>query len=389
MSRLSPAASVVPGRGRARAAPTPPGGFPPPKPTPAFRSLGSAVQQIYLDRLPGDNPGQWTACITQAGQIVMGTYDQTADTFTANQQAAAISSGSPFGLMLEPRVGRYAVFDRSTGVFFAARGAPGVNFTTAAQVTGVPGTYVDPALGYVGGRLKLFYVLAGMGNGLVMQDLDVTNLQAPFVTGTPVRVANATTAARRIHSPTPITGPDGDVEGLFLAERDAAGDSDMFFKPTLDPAVPHLLVVNGTNWRNNGGVAGGRLLYSSTGVGIEHVDAAWLLGDEEAPGGTLDVFGSVFFRTAPAATVVFLSTGVGAAILLPPPLHVGALGLDPVLLLNLGSLNHPDASQGGSLRLPLPNDPSMSGARLAIQGLSFVPATASYAFTNTAWLRVR
>ena len=365
---------------------TAPGVITGPAANPAFAPLGTGVTQIYLDRLPGDPPGTWTACITQAATLVLGAYDQVNGTFTPTQEAAALNSGSPFGLMLEPTLGRHAVFDRSTGVFFATRAAPGMPFTTAAQVTGVPGTYVDPAIGYVGGKLKLFYVLAGFANAIIMQDLDITNPQSPFVSGPAVQVAVAS-ASSRVHSPTPITGPDGDVEGLWMAER-ISGDSDMYFKPTLDPLVPQILAVDGTNWRNNGGVAGGHLLYSDSGKGIYEVESAWLLGDEELPGGTLDVFGAVANTTGLAITTVFLSTGVRAPLQLPPPLDKGALGLDLTVVVGIGGMSHSGPSQMGAMQIGVPNDPALKGVRAAIQGVSLVPQTVTYAFTNTAWVRV-
>src|SRR5262249_26455917 len=160
---------------------------------------------------------------------------------------------------------------------------------------------------WVGGKLKLFYVVTPgtAGNTIAMQDLDITNPAAPFVTGTAVAVARPTVSTASCHSPTPIMGPDGDVEGLWMAEN-VGGDSDMTFKAGLDPAVLPVKTVDGTNWRNNGGVAGGRLLYRDTGVGISDIATAWLLGDVEGLGGTLDVFGAVANSTNLATTALVM-----------------------------------------------------------------------------------
>jgi hypothetical protein len=51
-------------------------------------------------------------------------------------------------------------------------------------------------------------------------------------------------------------------------------------------------------------------------------------------------------------------------------------------------LSH-DQNGEGSMSFTIPNNPALSGFKMAIQGLTFQPATGTSAFTNTAWIKVR
>lgn len=358
---------------------------------------GQGFGQINLLRLPGDAPGTWTACLTMLSglpaanggvgsyDLLMGKYDAVNGTFTPNLEAAALnSSGVEFGLMLDT-TGLHAVFDRATGVFYANRANPTANFGAPVQVTGITGTYVDPALGYVGKQLMIFYAA---NNDLVMQPLDISNPAAPKVTGTATVVVKSTGGT--LNSPTPITGPDGDVEGLWHATL-TSSDNDMCWANSLNPADGFVVVVDTTTWINNGGVAGGTLFHAGPNnatYSAFELDVAWMLGDEVQPGGTVDLFGAFpRQKNAPGVTAVFLSGG-----LLPNPVTVpgfgGQLAIDVVTLSYLGAMAHPDASDRGSLSFGIPKDTGLIGATVRCQGVSVDPSTLTATLTNDAIIRV-
>jgi len=376
-------------------------------------ALGTAIPQISFWKLPGDSAGVWTACLAvwnltsgyggngTTNGLVMGKYDQVKQTFTVSANANSLNSTiDEFGLMLEPVLGRYAVFDRfqsrfrgHLGVFFSWR-APTKAFSTPVQVQGLVINYsfADPSLGYVGGKLKLFFN-ANYNNvqGIYMQDLDVSNLQQPKVTGTAVLVAKSNRGGD-MHSSMPIAGPDGDVEGLWLGDV-SGNDSDMYFANDLDPTTPNHLVIDSSSWLNNGGIAGGMLHWADTATpyyeAIKDAEAAWLLGDDEALGGTADVFGAVVNKSLPApnTTVVFVSSTPAAGVSIPG--FNGQFGLNLGAMFLLGVMQHKDADEMAKMSFPIPTDPKLKGARLALQGLSIDPVKSLFTFTNTAWLTIR
>ncbi len=376
-------------------------------------ALGTGFPQISLWKLPGDTTGVWTACLTvwdltstyggngSTNGLVIGSYDQVKQTFTPSTNAAKLNSTShEFGLMVEPRLGRYAVFDRFTnrfrghvGVFFSSR-VPTQAFSAPVQVQGltINFTFADPALGYVGGKLKLFFnAIYNNVQGIYMQDLDISNLQAPKVTGTAVLVAKSNQGGQ-MHSAMPITGPDGDVEGLWLGDV-SGSDSDMYFANDLDPATPNHLVINTSSWLNNGGIAGGVLHWADTASpyyeAVKDAEAAWLLGDNEAVGGTADIFGAVVTKSLPLATktIVFVSDQPTAPVSVPG--FYGMVALNVNVLAVLGTMQHTNADHTAALSLPIPNNPKLKGLRVALQGFAVDPTKPIYALTNTAWLVVR
>ena len=143
-----------------------------------------------------------------------------------------------FGLMIEGRDGLYAAIDQRTGVFVSWRKDNKSAFPAPVQVTAatstpvLPGTYLDPALGYVDNKLKLFYI--DKVTSVYMRDLKPT-----FTNGVLTKAevqGNGTVVASlaiRSHSPTPIIDKNGEVRGLWMAAN-AGGDSDMYFMPSLN-----------------------------------------------------------------------------------------------------------------------------------------------------------
>jgi hypothetical protein len=345
--------------------------------TSAFSALGANYVQGQFERF-GNPAGTWTGSITNGASLEVGTYNQVTQTWTPNTEAAALNPDTGnFGLMQE-RTGRYCLFDRADGVYFSYRTGPGANFAAPVKVTGITGTYVDPAPCWSGGKLQAVWTTF---TSIVMQELDITTLTAPKVVGTLVTITNRIGASGTIHSPTPVNGPDGDIEGLFLAE---SLGTDLYFKAGLDPAVPHILMVDTPAWANNGGVTGARFIYSRSGA--KDVEAAWMTGDVEAPGGTVDIGCGAPSTKNSAVTIVWIAASTIAPISLPAPLNVGKYALDIGTLIPLGTIVHGDASQYGTMSFKVPNDTKFKG-KLAIQGLSFDPATApaiKWVWTNTA-----
>ncbi|MCB9919608.1 MAG: hypothetical protein H6832_14490 [Planctomycetes bacterium] len=339
---------------------------------------------INFVKLPGDGPGVWTGSATSGTTLLIGKYDQANGTWTATTEAAALNPDSGnFGLMLD-QTGKYCVFDRADAVYFSSRSGPGVAFAAPVKVTGVPGGYVDPALCYNGGKLQIIWTT---GSSIMMQELDVSVLSAPTVVGTAAVIANRTQASGSIHSPSPVVGPDGDIEGLFCAESTG---TDLYFKAGIDPADAPILMADYPSWANNGGIAGAHFVYVRSAA-IQDFEAGWLTGDVEATAGTVDIGAAAPSKSGKALTLVFLSDTVVAPVTLPAPFDVGALGLNASVFIMLGAIAHTTADQTGSISFKLPNDPLLKG-KIAIQGLSFDTASAfpyTWAWTNTAHIVVQ
>lgn len=379
---------------------------------PPFAGCGNNLQQIAFQVLPCNAPDEFTVtmsvgnlCATYNGSgaaigLVEGTYNVTTGVVTLNTNANAIQTpGSQhFNLQLEPGTGRYCVFDRFTagfayqGIFFASRAACGMPFGASVQVANVTSAFAsgaDPSLGYLGGRLKLFYsATIGGVTSIYVDDLDVTNPAAPRAAGSPVLV-RASTRGGNPNSPTVITGPDGDVEGLWHADQLGNGN-DLLFAASLDPTQPTQMTYQNASWKNNGGLAGGRLMCSDGTFAYTQIGearGAWLVGDEEAPGGTADIFGGAYATTAGATvTVVIMSNSVGPTLNIPG--IFGGFALNPAFIPILGAMVH-DQRQLASMTVPIPNAPGLSGARVPIQGLAVDLVANAFTFTNNAWIRVR
>jgi hypothetical protein len=357
----------------------------------------SGVAQVSHVVLPKDAAGVWTTCMSVTGlsatygsaggyDLLLGSYDRNTGTYTPNNLAAALnSSGTEFGLMLDP-TGLHAVFDRDAGVFYSTRASQGVAFGAPVQVAGITATYVDPSLGYIGGKLTIIYAL---NNDIVMQPLDVSNPAAPTVTGTPTIIAKS--AGGTLNSPTPISGPDGDVEGLYFASL-TGSDNDMCWASSLDPNDGWVVIIDTADWINNGGVAGGLLTHAGPANAQNAAYAAstaWILGDTEPIGGTADICGAfVNAGTAPGLTLLFM-----APALRPAPFGVpgigGEFGLQLTTFSFFGAMAHVNAHERGALKFPIPQDPNFKGFTLWFQGLAVDTTNNVLTLTNTAPVHIQ
>jgi hypothetical protein len=368
---------------------------------PALQGLTTNSRPIYAisaHKTPSDPPGQWTVSLTiralqgfgnpgYTGLLLAKWNPSAAVPLVLTHEADAVNAAYvDYNLNLEPVTrdahghrtgGRYAVFDR---------------FNLVA----------GPALGYVDGRLKLFYGgvaqnAAGQTvRGILMDDLlDVTS--SPAVAGHPALVAQPTDRGGQplwtCHSPSPITGADGDVEGMFLAEGDPDADiSKMHFAADLDPDTPHVQTLDSDSWLNAGGFAGATLLVAerSTPATARVGQGAWLVGDEVAPGDVADVTMAAYSPPGqpPAYTLVFSSHRW-----LPTPLSLpstfGELAILPITAIGCGQV--PDADQVVSYGLRIPRRPWLRGTTIPIQGLSVSWSGAGgfvRTLTNSATIRV-
>ncbi|MCC6377747.1 MAG: hypothetical protein IT519_02920 [Burkholderiales bacterium] len=391
---------------------------------PVLTPLTTNARPIYacsVHRLPSDRGSQVTLSFTvRALQgygnpaysgFVLAKWDPTAATpLTLIHDADAVNGAFvDYNLNLEPS-GRYAVFDRFgtpgqglpyLGIHLAARvddlspyGAP----VPVANVQGSNG-FGDPAIGTVNGQLKLFY--AGQAtnsanvrvSGILMDDLVGAGTPTPQAAGHPVLVSEPSDPSRYCHSPSLVHGADGDVEGLFVAEGNAAGDrSDVYFAADLDPTTPQVLAVTNTSWLSSGGNSGGVAIFTQrdNAQAPRVIEGAWLVGDEVAPGGIADVTMSAYGAPGkpPAWAMVFCSPfWLQSPVSLPGV--IGELGVLPIPFL---SLRPTGLDQRADWQLRIPHAAFLRGLDLRMQGLAtHVAADDSVVrtLTNTATIRVR
>ncbi|MHC4078898.1 MAG: hypothetical protein ACYST0_10725 [Planctomycetota bacterium] len=378
------------------------------------------VIQINLTKShPSDTPGKWTAALTvydlattyggAAGNqyVIMGQYDTTGTkpTFTPSTLANKMNNtvNAPcFGLMIEGRDGLYAALDQKTGVFVSYRKDNKSAFPTPIQVTVAPNTtrplppqWADPALGYVGGKLKLFY--ADKVNSIIMRDLKTTVvnnvLTKAELQGNGTVVASLTMMS---HSPTPITDKGGEVRGLLMGgSPSTSGDSDMYFQASLNNLDKPVKLFDDSLWMNNGGLAGGRVFFAhyvnAAYLSAEVADIAWLVGSNTALGGTATItLGcrnplSVSPVVSRVALSFKLNAGTRTPIVIPGWNGAYALAGPELIFTNMVAINRDELAHWSQT---VPNDTNLKGVRVSIQALS-VPQSVSPTFTNTATLEFK
>lgn len=400
---------------------------------PVIAAMGSGFLTASAQRLPSDPAGQWTVCLTMVGLksayggikyggTVMGTWNPARATpFVPNLFASPLNSGwVEYSFHVEPGLGRYAIVERYQppgfkhgGVYLATRANDRVAFGKPVRVNNTVAlhTFGDPSIGYVGGKLQLFYNGSWFDSkgrwvrGTLMDEIIINNpnASAPYCAGKPVLVAapNPRSGGTRwwVHSPTPVVGADGDVEGLWLAERPepSTGVSNMYFADDLDPDTPHVLAMQSPTggWVHNGAIAGGTFLAPETlaaRVRMMEAEGAWLVGDVEPladviAGGTrsLDITMGAYFRGALGATA-FVAWGTPLATPIRIPGMHGMLGINPLVFLGRKTVR-PDQRATWSFN-NLPNNPALKGTH-AIQGWSVQLATNVATLTNTAKIVIK
>ena len=237
---------------------------------------------------------------------------------------------------------------------------------------------------------RLFYT---DGDNLMMDQISL-GPAAPSLAGSPVAVAAEVQGGSQPGAPSPITGPDGDVEALWAVDivipqlGAGSGDADPTIHNDLDPSTPGIVQVNRTDWQGWGGIAGGFIYFShdiSAGnMHLMHAEGAVLLGDSETPGGTVDIrLASPNYGTTLTGTVLF-GAGVAAPVMIPG--IRGGFGLSTVSPVTLsGSTNSKDGMIDFQFDVPATFP---TGFSIAIQGVTFDAGSGFTTLSNTAWIHL-
>ncbi|MFQ5505696.1 MAG: hypothetical protein ACE5F1_13000 [Planctomycetota bacterium] len=366
---------------------------------------GQWIGSVQHVKLANNGSGKWTSALTVgalpaffggdgiSSGIAIGEFDPYKGTFQISIEAASLNSKlNDRYLMLSPD-GLWAIFERPDGVWLGSRKSSGTKFALPVKVTGLS-TGVYPALGPVGGKMKVFY---SSGQTIVMQDIDLANAR---VLGTPVIVYRVIQAGAKPISPSPLVGADGDVEGLFLSEMvkprttPGTGDADMVWANDLDPVTPGLVWQQRTDWTSHGGVAGGFIYWTHDLPRpiywhVMHSEGAWLLGDDETPGGTANIRTGAVHFSAPSPLYSVLYMAGSDARPLPIPRVYGAFALDFLSMFLAGIIATTSPDGTADISFPIPPSPKLKGIKVALQAVVVDPKKPMKTLTNTAWLHIR
>jgi hypothetical protein len=360
------------------------------------RVPGSNVQQVHFVHLPNDPPNVYLCSMTVAAlpagfggvggtDLLTGRYDALTDTFTPNNEAAALNTaGTEFGLMVH-HTGLHAVFDRLPGQpWLASRAALGMPWQIVGQFAALsPQSYYDPALAEFGGQPHLLHVL---GTSIAITPINLSNA---MFTGPSVTVILQARPGSTANSPTPILDTTNQLIG-FSHHDVLASDNDHYMSLDLDPNTPAVLMHDAATWRNNGGFVGGRFCdaESTAPYHIFAIDTYWCTGGRGALGGVLDVF--AFTPPTSSTTEAYLSFLLIGAAFLPAPLPIppipGALGIDVSTLVSLPFPQHNNSNGEALLQMVVPNIPSLRGRSIAAQSATFRVATGQVFLANTCAL---
>jgi hypothetical protein len=347
---------------------------------------GNAVHQVHLVQLPGDPDGTYSCALTVTGlpttnggaggtDIVTGKYDALNDVFTPDLNAAAVNSaGAEFGFMFH-HTGLIAVFER-TGPTIEVATRPSLTsaWTHAGTVSGITGGPAarDPSLADLAGQLIVIYMLGPAGNAsIVYSPLD----RNTRVAGPPTTIVMPSGPARQANSPTPIVTSTGELIGLSHHDRDAS-DNDHWMSMDLDPNTPSVQFIDTPSWKNNGGYAGGKFFDAESAPAPYHVndvEAVWWTGGRASIGTSMEITANVPPRSSGNVDISFFMLSRGfLSSATPVQGVVGALGVDPTLLI-LGAIGVHNLRTGRARgTIGVPNDPSLRGLRIPAQSLTVI-----------------
>ncbi|HHI80202.1 MAG TPA: hypothetical protein ENK02_09480 [Planctomycetes bacterium] len=356
-----------------------------------------------------DPPGVWTAVLSVKGlsprwggkggkDQVIGKYDANKQRFTPSLQALALNRVKDDDLLQMDPTGHYLVLDREEAFYFSSRTKTHLAFQLPVPIAGRVSTpskkdFFFPSLGWVEGKLKLFWIEPG--KGLWMTDLDLSNPKKPKIPSRTAWVRLTGPGNRSLAFALPVTGPDGDVEGFFMRDDTKSPwyENDVVFLEDLNPATPVLSMrvkpKPGIHFDPEG-LKGGFFLGANLSCrkgpscGQLQLGTSWLLGDVESVGGNLDLFAGIAREKGLGVMSVFGSLALTKGIRVPG--FFGKFGLSFSPLIPLKFLWFLDASGTAQASLSVPNLSHLKGLRIPIQGLSFLRNQASFTFTNTAWL---
>jgi len=236
------------------------------------------------------------------GDVWCGVYNATADTFTPSNDVDAFNTTAyEFGLMYNGSgafsngstyaPATIAVWDDGTLVRCTYRAALGQPWAPHQAISNAPGGFIDPTLASVGGVLHLLYIGGGSGGQTVWMDrLNITqgNPPAMSLAQSPRMLVDAAAVqaagfSGTPHSPTPVLGSDGNLQGLVFNANDPTGDSDTYWISAVDGTGRVFRIDDSPGWSNNGGVIGGKV-FQANAQGIYHAfdfESAFLTGDDE------------------------------------------------------------------------------------------------------------
>jgi len=370
---------------------------------PAVQGTGD-VRHVSHAKLSNNGPGVWTTAVTAKDLmffggnsasvgIMIGIYNPSAGTFMATMEGQNLNSAlDDMRCTLSPD-GLWAMLERSDGnVYLASRAAVGTQFNAPVTVSGFGSlTDVYPNLGQVGGQWKCFY---SDGTSIVMQDID---LAGATLTGSPQVVANAIQPGAVPISPTPVIGPDGDVEALWMSEvvvprtSPFIGDADPCWHNDLDPTTPGVIQIQRTDYQCCGSLAGGYVNFShdiNPSWHVMHGEGAWMTGDSTPIGGTADIMTAAIHKNpgSPLFSALLFGLGHGPAVSIPP--FQGKFALSGMSSLSV-AFSTTGVEGIATIAFPIPNNPQLQGLSLALQCavLNFTQGTT--VFTKTAWLHMK
>lgn len=362
---------------------------------------GQDIRSVHHVQLPGDVPGTWTTALSvgslenwfggdgKSSGLVLGLFDPGKGTFVVNQEAKALNSSADESNFYLDAKGLWAIFRSGNSIMLASRAKVGTAFGKPVAVTGF-GALQDPSpsLARVGGQDVCFY---SDGTSILSAPIDLKNAKVDLTKAT--LVSHVVQKGARPFAPTPLIGADGDCEGVLFSEEVSITDSDLVWAGDLDPTTPALLFMQRPDYTNNASPAGGYISWAHRDLPklpwhLMHSEAAWLLGDIEAPGGLMDItLAAVTPAPSQVASFVFGSTNLWQAV--PVSGFGGTLGINPLTMVLLGFALHTD--QGGltQLSITVPNQPALKGVVVQIQAVAVNSTNKSFTLGSTSHLQIK
>lgn len=356
------------------------------------------VQQVHFVHLPTDPPNVFYCGLTGnllsasfggvgGTDVVCGSYDVLTDTFTPNNDAAALNTaGTEFGLTIHSS-GLLAVFDRLPGApWLASRTALGQPWQIVGQITGLPSQgYYDPSLATYRGQLQLLHVF---GSSIAMTPIDPLTAA---LTGPSVVIVNPVTASSTANSPTPVTDPNGELIGV--SHHDLVGsDNDHYMSLDLDPSTPTVLMNDTTTWTNNGGFIGGRFFDAEFTPSPYHVlsmDSFWFTGGRASIGSTMYIR---MFTPPTNGPEIYLSAFVASTSFLPSGLPLagvsGLVGINPNGAFGSALILHDNRNGEAIGTLSIPNVTAFQGISLPMQMATLEALSNTVYIGNTALFKI-
>lgn len=358
----------------------------------------SDVQQVSFVHLPTDPPNVFYCGMTNSvlspsyggvggTDVLCGSYDVLTDTFTPNNDAAALNTtGTEFGLTIHSS-GLLAVFDRLPGApWLASRAALGQPWQIVGQFSALPSQgYYDPSLATYRGQLHLLHVY---GSAIAMTPIDPLTAA---LTGPSVVIVNPVTAGSTANSPTPVTDPNGELIGV--SHHDLVGsDNDHYMSLDLDPSTPAVLMQDTTTWTNNGSFIGGRFFdaeYTPSPYHVLTMDSFWFTGGRASIGSTMYIR---MFTPPTTGPEVYLSAFVASGSFLPSGLPLagvnGLVGINPSGAFGSALILHDNRNGEAVGTLAIPNVAAFQGISLPMQMATLEALSNTVYIGNTALFKI-